>query len=113
MMCDVRIEVMDALLIASYQLLATLTPRPHASTRQIPPKAKFPQPDFIEKGYVISAFYRIFGQSFERLNQQMFWENDKDIGKQTVDLWRHEFRRRHTNPGVVSRIIGDPTVDSW
>jgi hypothetical protein len=37
---------------------------------------------------VISAFYKIFGQSFERLKQLMFWENDKDNGKTTVDSWR-------------------------
>jgi hypothetical protein len=43
---------------------------------------------------VISAFYRIFGLSFERLKQRMFWENDKDIGKTTADSWRHEPRRR-------------------
>jgi len=41
----------------------------------------------------IPAFYRIFGQSFESLKEQMFWENEKDIGKPTVDSWRHEPRR--------------------
>jgi hypothetical protein len=41
----------------------------------------------MKKVGVISAFYKIFGQSFERLKQLMFWENDKDIGKTTVDSW--------------------------
>ena len=34
-----------------------------------------------------SAFYKIFGLSFERLKQLMFRENEKDIGKTTVDSW--------------------------
>jgi hypothetical protein len=42
----------------------------------------------------ISAFYWIFGQSFEKLKQLMFRENEKNIGKTTVDLWRHKPRRR-------------------
>ncbi len=46
----------------------------------------FPLPDFMKKVGVILAFYRIFGQSFERLNQLMFWENEKNIWKTTVDL---------------------------
>jgi hypothetical protein len=36
----------------------------------------------------VSAFYRIFGRSFERLKQLIFRENEKNIGKPTVDLWR-------------------------
>jgi hypothetical protein len=47
----------------------------------------------MKKVGVISAFYKIFGQSFEKLKQLIFWENDKDIGKTTVDSWRHEPRR--------------------
>jgi hypothetical protein len=30
---------------------------------------------------VISAFYRIFGQSFEYLKQMMFRENQQNIGE--------------------------------
>lgn len=45
----------------------------------------FPRPDLIKKVGVISAFYKIFGQSFERLKQRMFREKEKDIGKTTVD----------------------------
>ena len=40
----------------------------------------------MKKGAAISAFYRIFGQSFERSKQMMFWENEKDIGNTMVDL---------------------------
>jgi hypothetical protein len=47
----------------------------------------FPRPDFMKKVGVISAFYKIFGQSFERLKQRMFRENEKDIGKTTVNSW--------------------------
>jgi hypothetical protein len=42
---------------------------------------------------VISAFYRIFGQSFEMLRQLMFRENEKDIGNTTVDSWGHHSRQ--------------------
>jgi hypothetical protein len=47
----------------------------------------------MKKGAANSAFYKIFGLSFERLKQLMHWENEKDIGKPTVDSWRHEPRR--------------------
>jgi hypothetical protein len=47
----------------------------------------------MKKGAAISAFYKIFGLSFEWLKQLMHWENEKDIGKPTVDSWRHEPRR--------------------
>jgi hypothetical protein len=57
----------------------------------------------------ISAFYRIFGQSFE-IETADFWENEKDFGKTTVDSWGHEPRRRG---GKMRRINGKPTVDSW
>jgi hypothetical protein len=39
----------------------------------------FPLPDFMKKVGVISAFYRIFRQSFEILKLLMFWDNEKDI----------------------------------
>ena len=49
---------------------------------------------------MISAFYRIFGHRFERLKQLIFRENEKNIGKPTVDLWRLKMAPwRHTNPG--------------
>jgi hypothetical protein len=48
----------------------------------------------MKKVGVISAFYRIFGLIFKRLKQRIFRVNEKDIGKTTVDSWRHEPRRR-------------------
>jgi len=41
----------------------------------------------MKMGPVISAFYKILSQSFESLKEQMFRENEKDIGKTTVDSW--------------------------
>jgi hypothetical protein len=35
----------------------------------------------MKKVGVISAFYRIFGQSFEYLKQMMFRENQQNIGE--------------------------------
>jgi len=60
----------------------------------------------MKKGVAISAFYRIVWKSFERLNQLMFWEKEKDIGKTTVNSWRLKMAPwRHTNLGGVRRII--------
>ena len=51
-----------------------------------PKRTNYPRLDFMKQVGVISAFYRIFGQSFESLKQLMFWDNEKDIGNPTVDL---------------------------
>jgi hypothetical protein len=66
----------------------------HPSTRQLPGKVKFPQPDFMTMAEDILAISRIFGQSFEKLKQLMFWDNEENIGKTTVVSWGHENRRR-------------------
>jgi hypothetical protein len=63
--------------------------------QQFPKKNEFPSAGFYEKRGVISAFSRIFGQSFEKLKQLMLWENEKDIGKPTLDSWGHESRRSY------------------
>jgi hypothetical protein len=42
----------------------------------------------MKKAGIISAFYRLFRQSFERLKQLMLRGDEKDIRKLTVDSWR-------------------------
>jgi hypothetical protein len=63
---------------------------PHASTRQFPEKNKIQSAGFYEEVGVISAFYRIFGQSFESLKLLDFENMRRIIGKTTFDLWRHK-----------------------
>jgi len=81
-------------------------------SQQLPKRTNFPLPDFTKKGGAISAFYRIFGQSFEMLKQLMFWEHEKDIGKTTVDSWRHEPMRSKGagNPIYGSLNWSDPLL---
>jgi len=57
-----------------------------------PKRTKFPQPNVKIKDGKFSAFHNIFGLSFEMSKQLIKWENEKDIGKTTVDSWRHEPR---------------------
>jgi len=58
----------------------------------------------MKKGVAISAFYRIFGQSFESLKQPGFGNMRRINGKPTVDIWGHETRRRIRSSLMIKNV---------